>query len=180
MRRNARNSGWASIERLSDRTTGAAAGADAGLEGFYRGLPTQPIARRRWRTLVFRRGTLQRIAVAVIEVADLVKPEAHLIDLEIGAEQRGRRHFLDGETEGFRGGIESLVGHTAAALAAAAGKQLRRRGVIEPVTALRLLANLLADAFIRLDVVCHWVLLALGRSKPPAGRLGIVAQARVG
>src|SRR5258705_49992 len=117
MRRNARNSGWASIERLSDRTTGASAGAGAGRRRFYRGLPTQPVARHRRRTSVFRRGTLQRITVAVIKVADLVKSEAHLIDLEIGAEQRGRRHFLDGETESFGGGIESLGGHAAAAAA---------------------------------------------------------------
>src|ERR1700688_2044313 len=89
-----------------------------------------------------------------------MQPEAHLIDLEIGAEQCGCGHFLDGEFEGFGGGIEPLVRDPSAAFPAAAGKQLRRGVVIEPVASLRLLANLLADAFTRLNVVRHCILLA--------------------
>ena len=88
--------------------------------------------RRRIGALRFRRAARQRVVLAIVETPDLPAVESLLIDFEIGAQQRLRGQFLDGEVNRLRGSLEPLVGDAAgAALPASGWIQLRQRGVIE-------------------------------------------------
>src|SRR5262249_37349292 len=69
----------------------------------------------------------QRIVGTLVQLADPVTVEALFLDLEVGPEQGFRGQFFDREADRFGGRIETLVPNRAPSLAAAAGKQFRRR-----------------------------------------------------
>ena len=68
--------------------------------------------------------TRQRVGCTLVKILDFVQPEPRLVDLKVGAEQRGRWHLLDGEADRLRGRVEAFVSDLAASLLAAAWKQL--------------------------------------------------------
>ena len=83
---------------------------------------------------------------------DFVVPEPHLVDFKASAKQRGRGYVLDGEANGLRGSVETLVLKLALPVLASARKQLRWRAVIQPSN-LHLLSHLLANAVDRLSFI---------------------------
>src|SRR6185503_9306110 len=73
----------------------------------------------------------QRIIGAFVQPADAVAVEALFLDLEIGAEQKLGRQFLDGEADRLGRGRKTLVADRAPRLAAPARKKFGRGPVVD-------------------------------------------------